>query len=107
MPPPAHTVFLKIRIAEGKRDAFLAFLREAIPFYERGGDSRMRLLADPNDPMQFIEVVEYFTDEAKARGEHEVQNDPETIEYLQRWRALLDGPPTVEYWAEATGDVKG
>ena len=105
-PEPYCTIHLRIRVADGKREEFLTFLREAIPFYERHGDSYMRLLEDPRDPHRFIEVVEYHTEAAYQRGEEEVENDPEMQGYLERWREHLAEPPQVEYWMGATQLVR-
>ena len=97
---PAVSLHLRIKVKEGKREALFAFLREAIPFYDRRGDSRTRLLADPHDDHRFIELIEYDTQEAYERGEWEVEHDPEMQAYLKRWRELLAEPPVVEVWRE-------
>ncbi len=89
-------VHLRIKVDPVNREAFFTFLREAIPFYERDGETRMSLIEDANEPNTFIEVVEYLTEAAFVRGEEAVRNDAETLEYLARWRALLAGPPVVE-----------
>ena len=95
---PVLELHLRIRLRAGEREAFFSFLKEAIPFYERHGDSRIRLLQSSDDPLCFIEIVEYASQEAYERGEYEVENDPEMQSYLQRWRALLAEPPVVELW---------
>jgi quinol monooxygenase YgiN len=97
---PAVSLHLRFTVKPGLREDFLDFLREAIPYYDRRGDSRTRLLEDPADDHRFIEVVEYASQAAYERGEHDVEHDPTMQGLLARWRNLLDGPPTVEVWRE-------
>lgn len=87
---------LRGQAAPGGREDLLAFLAEAIPFYEKPGGIRVRLLWDTTDPGRFIEIVEYADQEAHDRDQVRVAEDPEMGEYLRRWRDLLAGPPQVE-----------
>lgn len=82
----------------GKRDEFLAFLREAIPFYESPGGITVRLLQDVRDDHRFIELVLYDGQDAYARDQERVANDPAMKAYLTRWRGLLAEPPVVEVY---------
>jgi len=86
---------LRGRAAAGRRSELLAFLAEAIPFYEAPGGIRVRLLWDVADQDRFIEVVEYADAAVHDRDQQRVERDPQMGEYLRRWRALLDGPPEV------------
>jgi quinol monooxygenase YgiN len=95
---PPIELHLRIRVAAEQREAFLAFLTEAIPVYERPGGIRIRLLEDAGDAGRFIEVVEYDSQEAFDRDQERVEQDPESRALLERWRALLDGPPQVEVY---------
>ncbi|MEZ6318142.1 MAG: antibiotic biosynthesis monooxygenase [Phycisphaerales bacterium] len=92
----AIELHLRARVAPGKRADFLAFLREAVPFYESPGGIRVRVLFDREDPDRFVEVIEYATVDIQDRDQQRVEHDPEMRSFLERWRALLDGPVTVE-----------
>jgi hypothetical protein len=87
---------LRGRVAAGRRDELLAFLAVAIPFYERPGGIRVRLLWDVADPDRFIEVVEYIDQETHGRDQVRANEDPEMLALLSQWRELLTGPPQVE-----------
>lgn len=87
---------LRIRVLPGRRDEFLAFLREAIPFYESPGGITIRLLEDLHDDHSFIELVHYADEQTHLRDQHRVEHDPIMQWYLKRWRALLAEPPVVE-----------
>ena len=73
----------------------MEFLREAIPFYERPGGIRVRLLWDLDAPDRFVEVVEYADRVTYDRDQLRVDQDDEMRAYLRRWRALLAEPPQV------------
>lgn len=92
---------LRIQAAPNRRGELLAFLREAIPFYESPGGIRIDLLADRNDDHRFIERVTYVDEAAYQRDRQRVAADPLMQSYLQRWRALLAGPPVVETYDPA------
>lgn len=87
---------LRGRAASGRRADLLAFLAEAIPFYEQPGGIRVRVLWGMDDPDQFVEVIEYADQAAHDRDQIRVAEDPRMRAYLQRWHALLDGPAQVE-----------
>jgi quinol monooxygenase YgiN len=89
---------LRGRAALGRRADLVAFLREAVPFYEQPGGIRVRLLWDVADPDRFVEVVEYADHDIHDRDQVRVANDPEMQGYLRRWRAVLAEPPEVEVY---------
>ena len=97
---------LRIRIKEGMREAFLDFMREATPYYESDGQTKVCLLEDRSDPNCFIECMEYASIEAYEKGEQRVENDPKMLSYLNRWRELLDGPPAVEVYTNTTQAIR-
>ena len=87
---------LRGRVAAGRREDLVAFLREAIPFYERPGGIRIRLMWDVADADRFIEVVEYADQRIHDTDQARVADDPEMVGYLRRWHELLAEPPQVE-----------
>ncbi len=93
---------LRIQAAPGRRSDLLAFLREAIPYYEAPGGIRIDLLQDRNDDHRFIERVTYADEVAYQRDQRRVAEDPLMQSYLQRWRALLASPPVVETYQATT-----
>jgi quinol monooxygenase YgiN len=93
---------LRIRLRPNLREAFLAFLHEAVPFYEGPGGIRIRLLENPSDQDRFIEVVEYADQATCDRDQVRVAQDPHMQSYLARWRALLAEPPTLEWYRVVT-----
>jgi hypothetical protein len=93
---------LRGRVAEGRWDDLVSFLRTAIPLYEGPGGIRVRLLRDAGDPDAFIEVIEYDTEESYAADQRRVESDPAMIARLEEWRGLLAGPIEVQTLREVT-----
>ncbi len=99
MPKPGRIdLHLRLRVQPGRRDEFLAFLREATPVYESPGGITIRLLQDLHDDHRFIELVLYDDEPTYTRDQHRVANDPVMGELLARWRALLVETPVVEVY---------
>lgn len=108
MPIDKIDLHLRCRVAPGRRTEFLAFLREAIPFYESPGGIEVHLWQDVNDDHRFIELVRYADEAAYRRDQERVEHDPQMKECLARWRALLAEPPVVEvYRFDALGGRGG
>ncbi|MCB9860159.1 MAG: hypothetical protein H6815_06860 [Phycisphaeraceae bacterium] len=89
---------LHLRVHANDADTLIAFLREAVPFYEQPGGIQIRLLQHQSDPERFIEVVEYHTHADYERDQERVEHDPEMHQYLARWRSILMEPPKVEIY---------
>lgn len=87
---------LKCRVDPARRADFIAFLRDAIPFYESPGGIRVRVLQEVHDEHRFIEVVEYRDETVYQQDQVRVASDPIMKSYLERWRQLLTGTPVVE-----------
>ena len=96
--PTRIDLHLRVRVATGRREAFFAFLREAIPYYEGPGGIEIRLLQDKADDHRFIELVLYEDEQAYERDQERVASDPVMKRYVERWRSLLAEPPQVEVY---------
>lgn len=97
-PSGPFALHLRIRVLPGRHADLLAFLREAIPFYEAPGGIRVLLLQRQDDLDEFIEVVEYANQDAYERDQARVDSDPAMKERIEQWHALLAGPVTVEIY---------
>lgn len=92
---------LRVRVAEANQERLFSFLRDALPFYEQPG-IRIRLLQSRDDPARLLEIVEYDGREIHDRDQVRVDSDPQMRSLLDRWHALLEGPPEVETYEEIT-----
>jgi hypothetical protein len=98
---PVIELHLRGRVQPGRGADLVAFLREAIPYYEKPGGIRVRLMWDAGDPDRFVEVVEYADRDTHDGDQVRVAEDPRMRELLLRWRELLAEPPHVETYVHA------
>ena len=96
------SVHLRIRVPEGGREALLAFLDEAVPFYESPGGIRVRLLAHAEAGDRFVEQVDHVDERTYQADEERLRSEATVAGYLDRWRGLLAEPPVVEVYRPAT-----
>jgi N-acetylglutamate synthase-like GNAT family acetyltransferase len=95
MLPPGPIVSLVYRVAPERRGDLLAFLRNAIPFYERPGGIRVGLYESADEPGLFLELVAYADAAAYEADQHRVEHDHEVIAVLTEFRAVVGGPAEV------------
>lgn len=99
MPPTTGVdLHLRLTVKLGRRDEFLAFLRDAIPYYESPGGIEVSLLQDYDNPHRFIEIIRYRDQAAYVDDQRRVDADPRMRDYIERWRALLAEPPVAEVY---------
>jgi hypothetical protein len=92
---------LWIRVASARRPDLIAFLREAIPVYERPGGIRVLLLERVGVPEELCEIIEYASRERYEADQERAEKDFEMKALIGRWRTILDGPPVVEVYVHA------
>ena len=90
------------RVADGRWDDLVSFLKKAISFYEEPGGITVRLLRDVADPNAFIEVIEYDSEDSYTADQRRVETEPAMIIRLEEWRSLLAGPVEVRTFRDVT-----
>jgi amino-acid N-acetyltransferase len=95
MLPPGPIVSLVYRIPDERREALIDFLREAIPFYERPGGTRVGLYESADDRGLFLELVSYADEATYAADQARVEHDAAMKGMLDRFRAVVAGPVEV------------
>ena len=100
----AHRIlYVKIRTPSPDATALLAsMMKNALPLYQHFGDAKMRLLRNVDDQTQFLQVIEYETDQAFELNRHKFASDPLVQNYLQGWRALFPGTVEVVVYEDLT-----
>jgi len=91
---------LRLTVKPGRRDDFLAFLKEAIPYYESPGGIEIKLVQDFDNPHRFVEVVHYRDEAAYFADQHRVDADARMREYIEKWRSFLVEPPASEVYRD-------
>jgi hypothetical protein len=96
----------KLRTPGTEVKQLLPLFKAAIPFYEALGRGRIRLLHNVDDPTQFVQVVEYETDEALEMNRQRIASDPTLRTFLQTWRALLAQAVEIDVYEDVTDVVE-
>ena len=92
MLPPAPIVSLVYRLPLERKAAFLEFLGEAVPLYERPGGIRVGVYESLDEPGLFLELVSYASLGAYEADQLRVDHDPEMVATLTRFKAVVAGP---------------
>jgi len=100
----AHRVlFIKVRTPSPDATALLAtMMKSALPLYQSFGDAKVRLLRNVDDQTQFLQVIEYRTDQAFELNRQKLASDPMLQKYLQGWRALFPGAVEMDVYEDLT-----
>jgi hypothetical protein len=98
-------IHLALTLPPDKQHELLAFLREAISYYEAPGGIRIRLLRNVEEPSHLIEVVEYLDTPIYEKDAVRIRQADKMKEYLSRWRELVQGPVVVETYEDLTHEV--
>jgi hypothetical protein len=96
----------KMRTPTPDAKQLLPFIKAAIPFYEAFGHTRVRLLHNVDDPTQFVQVVEYETEEAFEMNRQRIAGDPTLRAFLQTWRTLLSGAVEIDVYEDVTEAIE-
>jgi len=96
---------LRLQTAGERRAELVAFLRDATPFYTAPGGIRLRLLERRGTPNEFLEIIEYDTNEHFLVDQTRVEDDPHMRSLLARWRSILAVPATVELYDDISSEI--
>jgi hypothetical protein len=96
----------RIRTPTTETKQLLPFIKAAIPFYEAFGRTRIRLLHNVDDPTQFVQVVEYETEEAFEMNRQRIAGDPTLRAFLQTWRTLLSQAIEIDVYEDVTDAIE-
>jgi hypothetical protein len=103
----AHRIlYVKIRTLSSDATTVLAStIKSSAPFYAALGDVRMRLLRNVDDPAQFLQIIEYQTDQALELNRHNLASNPTVHNYIQAWRTLFPGGIEIDVYEDVTNSV--
>jgi hypothetical protein len=95
-----RTVQIKVRTPGADYTQLLSLAKTAIPFFQALGGARVRLLRNVDDPTQFIQAIDYETDQALELNRHRIASDPMIQTYLQTWRTFTMGAVEVDVYED-------
>ncbi len=94
---------IKLRTPSPDATALLAtMMKNALPLYQSFGDAKVRMLRNVDDQTQFLQVIEYQTDQAFELNRQKLASDPMVQNYLRTWRALFPGAVEMDVYEDTT-----
>lgn len=96
----AIELHLHIRVPLERREELIAFLKEAVPYYETLDGVLVRLVENREDPTDLIEIIQYRDVQVFDADQARVAGDARMQAYIACWRTIIAGPPVVRVYAE-------
>ena len=105
-PKAKRILHIKIKTPSADVTALLTtMMKNALPLYKTFGDARVRLLRNADNQTQFLQVIEYETDQTFELNRQKLASEPMIHNYLQAWRTLFPGAIEVDVYEDITEDV--
>ncbi len=99
---------LHIKIKTPSADAttlLTTMMKNAFPLYKAFGDAQVRLLRNADVQTQFLQVIEYQTDQTFELNRQKLASEPIMYNYLQAWRTLFPGAIEIDVYEDVTEEV--
>jgi hypothetical protein len=94
---------VKLRTPSPNATALLVtMMKNAFPLYKAFGDAQARLLRNVDDQTQFLQMIEYQTDQAFELNRQKLASDPMVQTYLQTCRSLFPGALEIDVYEDVT-----
>ena len=77
-----------------------SMMRNTAAMYNAFGDAKVRLLRNADDQTQFLQIVEFHSDEAVERSRQKMASDPAMQNFLQAWRSMFPGAADAEVYED-------
>jgi hypothetical protein len=103
--PPKAKRILHVKVKTPSADAttlLTTMMKNALPLYKAFGEAKVRLLRNADDQAQFVQVIEYETDQAVELNRQKLASEPMMQNYLQAWRTLFPGAMEIDVYEDIT-----
>lgn len=95
-----RTLHLRFTMPTADNSQFVTMIKAAAPFYQMFGKASVRLLQNVDDPVKFIQVIEYEADEGWEVNRQRLASDPRMLTFLQTWRTMFPGAMDMDVFQE-------
>jgi len=102
---PKAKRILHVKVKTPSADAtslLMTMMKNALPLYKAFGEAHVRLLRNADDQTQFVQVIEYQTDQAIEFNRQKLASEPMMQNYLQAWRTLFPGAMEIDVYEDIT-----
>jgi quinol monooxygenase YgiN len=102
-PKAKRILHVKVKTPSADATSLLTtMMKNALPLYKAFGEAQVRLLRNADDQTQFLQVIEYQTDQAIEFNRQKLASDPLMQNYLQAWRTLFPGAMEIDVYEDVT-----
>ena len=102
-PKAKRTLHVKVKTPSADTTTLLTtMMKNALPLYQAFGEMQVRLLRNADDHTQFVQVIEYETDQAVEFNRQKLASEPIMQNYLQAWRTLFPGAMEIDVYEDVT-----
>src|SRR6188508_1680273 len=77
-----------------------SMMQNTAAMYQTFGDAKVRLLRNADDPTQFLQIIEFQSDQAVERSRQKMASAPTMQHVLQAWRAMFPGAADAEVYED-------
>jgi len=77
-----------------------AMMQNTAAMYQAFADAKVQLLRNADDPSQFLQIIEFQSDQAVERSRQKMASDPTMQNFLQAWRAMFPGAADAEVYED-------
>src|ERR1700681_2098046 len=95
-----RTLQMRFTLPTGDSAHLIAMIKAAAPMYQMFGNAQVRLLQNVDDPMKFIQLIEYEADEGWELNRQRLAGDARMQAFVQGWRAMFPGGLEVDVYQE-------
>jgi hypothetical protein len=95
-----RTLHLRFTMPSADNAQFVAMIKAAAPFYQMFGKATVRLLQNVDDPVKFIQVIEYEANEDWELNRQRLASDMRMQTFLQTWRTMFPGALDMDVFQE-------
>ncbi len=95
-----RTLHLRFTMPTADNVQFVAMIKAAAPFYQMFGQATVRLLQNVDDPLKFIQVIEYEAHGDWELNRQRIASDVRMQSFLQTWRTMFPGALDVDVFQD-------
>jgi len=95
-----RTLQLRFTLPTADSGQLASMIKAAAPFYQMFGNAQVRLLQNVDDPVKFVQEIEYEAHEDWELNRQRIASDVRMQTYLQAWRAMLPGALEIDVYQE-------
>ena len=96
-----RTLLLRLKAPTADAAKMLgSMMQNTAAMYKSFGDAKVRLLRNSDDQTQFLQIIEFQSDQAVERSRQKMASDPAMQNFLLAWRSMFPGAADAEVYED-------